>query len=74
LPKINDSTNNAKQYIGFFNTGAYQESLAGYGGTQHCLIPAPRHVLVDVNKKGEIVTKLFHQEQDSEQMLKNLGY
>ncbi len=70
LPKINDS----KQYIGFFNTGAYQESLAGYGGTQHCLIPAPRHVLVDVNKKGEIVTKLFHQEQDSEQMLKNLGY
>jgi arginine decarboxylase len=70
LPKMTET----KQYIGFFNTGAYQESLAGYGGTQHCLIPAPRHVLVDVNKKGEIVTKLFHQEQDSEQMLKNLGY
>ncbi len=28
-------------YIGFFNTGAYQESLSGFGGIQHCLIPAP---------------------------------
>jgi arginine decarboxylase len=70
LPKINGH----KQYIGFFHTGAYQESLAGYGGTQHCLIPAPRHVLVDVNKKGEVVTTLFQQEQDNEQMLKILGY
>lgn len=70
LPKINGNP----QYIGFFHTGAYQESLAGYGGTQHCLIPSPRHVLVDVNKKGEIITKLFQNEQDSEQMLKVLGY
>jgi arginine decarboxylase len=70
LPKINGD----KQYIGFFHTGAYQESLAGYGGTQHCLIPSPRHVLIDRNKKGELTTSLFHQEQDSEQMLKILGY
>ena len=28
-------------YIGFFNTGAYQESISGFGGVQHCLIPAP---------------------------------
>jgi arginine decarboxylase len=70
LPKLNGN----KQYVGFFHTGAYQESLAGYGGTQHCLIPAPRHVLVNKNRKGEITTSLFHPEQDSEQMLKVLGY
>ena len=23
-------------YIGFFNTGAYQESIAGFGGVHHC--------------------------------------
>ena len=31
-------------YIGFFNTGAYQESIGGYGGLQHCLIPHPKHI------------------------------
>ncbi|MFT7592684.1 MAG: arginine decarboxylase, partial [bacterium] len=34
-------------YIGFFNTGAYQESLSGYGGIQHCLIPSPKHIIID---------------------------
>ena len=29
-------------YIGFFNTGAYQETIGGYGGLQHCLIPHPK--------------------------------
>ena len=27
------------QYIGFFNTGAYQDTLGGFGGIHHCLIP-----------------------------------
>ncbi len=62
------------QYIGFFHTGAYQESLGGYGGIQHCLIPAPKHVLIDINEKGELVTELFADEQDAESMLKILGY
>jgi arginine decarboxylase len=61
-------------YIGFFHTGAYQESLGGYGGIQHCLIPAPKHVLISRNEDGEISTKLFAPEQGSESMLKVLGY
>ncbi|MGB0347580.1 MAG: arginine decarboxylase, partial [Balneolaceae bacterium] len=28
-------------YIGFFHTGAYQDSISGYGGIKHCLIPSP---------------------------------
>ncbi|MBA4056230.1 MAG: arginine decarboxylase, partial [Marivirga sp.] len=61
-------------YIAFFHTGAYQESLGGYGGIQHCLIPAPKHVLIDRDEDGVITTKLFAREQTSESMLKVLGY
>jgi arginine decarboxylase len=63
-----------KQYIGFFHTGAYQESLGGYGGIQHCLIPAPKHVLVDKDEEGRIVTRVFAEEQHSDSMLKILGF
>ncbi|GAB4402152.1 MAG: decarboxylase [Microscillaceae bacterium] len=62
------------QYIGFFHTGAYQESLGGYGGIQHCLIPAPKHVIIDRKPDGEITTRLFAEEQSSESMLQILGY
>jgi arginine decarboxylase len=66
--------NGEKLYLGFFHTGAYQESLGGYGGIQHCLVPAPQHILIDRDEKGEVVTKLFAPEQDSDSMLKTLGY
>jgi arginine decarboxylase len=62
------------QYIGFFHTGAYQESIGGYGGIQHCLIPAPKHVIIDRDEEGEITTKLFAKEQSYQSMLKILGY
>lgn len=61
-------------YIGFFHTGAYQESLSGYGGIKHCLIPSPKHVLIDRDEDGEITTKLFAKEQSAKSMLKTLGY
>ena len=61
-------------YIGFFNTGAYQESIGGFGGLQHCLIPHPKHILISKNEKGEIVTKLFKEQQKSEELLSILGY
>ncbi len=61
-------------YFGFFHTGAYQESLGGYGGIQHCLIPAPKHVIIEHNEHGEPVSRLFAEEQNSEQMMKILGY
>jgi arginine decarboxylase len=63
-----------KQYIGFFHTGAYQESLGGYGGIQHCLIPAPPHVIIDRDEKGNVTSRLFAEAQTSEGMLKILGY
>ncbi|MFA0960573.1 arginine decarboxylase [Roseivirga sp. BDSF3-8] len=71
MPKI---PKDDKLYIGFFHTGAYQESLGGYGGIQHCLIPAPKHVLIDRDENGNIITELFADEQDSATMLKVLGY
>ncbi|MFT7330989.1 MAG: arginine decarboxylase [Roseivirga sp.] len=61
-------------YIGFFNTGAYQESIGGFGGLQHCLIPHPKHILIDKDKNGEITTKLFKEQQKSEELLSILGY
>tara|TARA_R110002051_G_scaffold96710_1_gene166940 strand:- start:853 stop:2253 length:1401 start_codon:yes stop_codon:yes gene_type:complete len=61
-------------YIGFFNTGAYQESIGGYGGLQHCLIPHPKHILIDKDKNGDITTKLFNEQQKAEDLLKILGY
>jgi arginine decarboxylase len=61
-------------YIGFFNTGAYQESIGGFGGLQHCLIPTPKHLLIDRDKDGNLVTKLFSEQQKASEMLKILGY
>lgn len=61
-------------YIGFFNTGAYQESIGGFGGLQHCLIPSPKHILIDKDEDGNITTQLFSNQQTSEQLLNILGY
>ncbi len=61
-------------YIGFFNTGAYQETIGGFGGLQHCLIPNPKHILIQKDPEGQITTQLFSEQQTSEQMLHILGY
>ena len=84
LPKIEENglgfidENSGKdadvQYIGLFNTGAYQESVGGYGGIQHCLTPAPKHIIITLDEDGELVTKLFAKEQSYKSMLKILGY
>jgi arginine decarboxylase len=71
LPKMEE---NQEQYIGFFHMGAYQESLSGYGGIQHCLIPGPKVVIIDRDEDGEYFTKLFAKEQSYKSMLKILGY
>ena len=72
LPKF--SSDAPTQYIGFFNTGAYQESISGYGGLQHCLIPAPKHVVISRDEDGDWNTRLFAKEQSYKSMLKILGY
>lgn len=61
-------------YIGFFHTGAYQESLSGYGGLKHCLIPSPKHILIDKNYYGELTDWEVFPEQDADSMLRILGY
>ena len=71
LPTIKED---CEQYIGFFHMGAYQEALSGFGGIQHCLIPAPKVVVIDLDESGEYVTKLFAKEQSYKSMLKILGY
>ncbi|MDR0231360.1 MAG: arginine decarboxylase, partial [Dysgonamonadaceae bacterium] len=71
LPKFNETD---PLYIGFFHTGAYQEAVGGYGGVQHCLNPAPKHVIIDKDETGELVTKLFAKEQSWQSMLRILGY
>ena len=71
LPKMD---NEDPLYIGLFHTGAYQESIGGYGGIQHCLIPAPKHIIIDLDEEGEYTTKLFAKEQTHKSMLRILGY
>ncbi len=76
LPKLQNSN---PLYIGFFHTGAYQEPLGGFGGIQHCLIPSPKHILIDFDentegKNKEIYTRLFAKEQSYKSILKILGY
>jgi len=61
-------------YIGFFNTGAYQNALGGYGGIQHCLIPSPKQIVIYKNEQGKIVSELFSEEQGHKGMLETLGY
>ena len=71
LPK---STNGEPLYVGFFHTGAYQDQLSGYGGIKHCLIPSPKVVVIERDKKGVLKDRLFAKQQSSASMLKILGY
>lgn len=61
-------------YIGFFNTGAYQESIGGHGGLQHCLIPNPKHLLIEKDTDGKNIISLFSPQQEAKEMLEILGY
>jgi len=71
MPKVKEGE---KLYMGFFHTGAYQESIGGYGGIQHCLIPAPKHVLINRDENGVLQDELFAEEQSHQQMMNILGY
>jgi arginine decarboxylase len=61
-------------YLGFFHTGAYQDAISGYGGIKHCLIPSPKQIIIDRDEKGNIVDRLYRDEQNAQQMLEILGY
>jgi len=72
LPQINGDEE--PLYLGFFHVGAYQESLSGFGGIKHCLIPSPKYVLVDSDGNGNYSSRLFSDSQNPEHMLQILGY
>lgn len=74
LPKLDKDKGAEPLYIGFFHTGAYQDQLAGYGGIKHCMIPSPKHVVVEYNKEGVLEDWLYAKEQSPQSMLKILGY
>jgi arginine decarboxylase len=61
-------------FIGFFNTGAYQESIGGFGGLHHCLIPQPRHILINKDHEGNLTHEIFTEQQTAEDFLSLLGY
>jgi len=71
LPKFSKET---PLYIGFFNTGAYQETIGGFGGLKHCLIPEPKHIIIKRDEEGKITTEVFSEEQTADDYLKILGY
>ena len=71
MPKI---VGDQKLYIGFFHTGAYQDSISGYGGTKHCLIPSPKILIMDKDSNGKLTQRIFAEEQSADSMLKVLGY
>jgi arginine decarboxylase len=71
LPKYNTEKT---QYIAFFHTGSYQDTLSGYGGLKHCLIPSPQKVLVWKDEDGKIQHKRWAELQGARAMLNILGY
>ncbi|MCP4121207.1 MAG: arginine decarboxylase [Bacteroidetes bacterium] len=71
MPKLSSSED---QYVGFFHTGAYQDALSGYGGVNHCLIPAPKHIVIDKNEAGKLTYEIFNQRLGPGKMLDALGY
>lgn len=73
LPRFTDKEKEPL-YLGFFHTGAYQDSISGYGGIKHCLIPAPKHVIIDRDEKGNFIDYVYREEQSVEEMFNILGY
>lgn len=63
-----------EQYITFLHTGAYQEALSGFGGINHCLIPSPKHIIIDRDDHEDLQYTVFSEKQTSHHLLKILGY
>jgi arginine decarboxylase len=74
LLPLYDSNDKEPLYLGFFHTGAYQDSVSGYGGIKHCLIPSPKHVIIDRDQKGNIIDYVYREEQSANDMFNILGY
>lgn len=71
LPKLDGQE---PLYVGFFHTGAYQDQISGYGGIKHCMIPSPKHIIIEHDRNGKLQDWVYAKEQTAQSMLKILGY
>ncbi len=60
--------------IGFFDCGAYQETLGGRGGAKHCMLPEAPEVILDTASTGGIARITRCSGQDASNILNSLGY
>ncbi len=59
--------------IGFFECGAYQETLGGRRGAHHCLLPEGGELILEANAHGAPAFS-YLDGQDAPAMLGALGY
>jgi arginine decarboxylase len=59
--------------VGFFDCGAYQETLGGRHGAKHCLLPEGSELILDEDADGELCYT-YLQGQSAMDVLSNLGY
>ena len=61
-------------YLGVFSYWCISRFIDGYGGIKHCLIPAPKHIIIDRDETGNFVDYVYRNEQSVEEMFQLLGY
>lgn len=72
MPYLSDKID--RLYVAFIHTGAYQDSLSGIGGVNHCLLPSHKILFVDRAKNDELNEKLIDLNDDLLHPLAILGY
>lgn len=60
--------------IGFFDCGAYQETLGGRLGAKHCLLPEGAEMILDEDTDADQPDLTYDPGQTAEQILGQLGY
>jgi arginine decarboxylase len=60
--------------VGFFDCGAYQETLGGRRGTKHCMLPEGAEMILDEDENGELFIEQYFPAQTAFEVLDNLGY
>jgi len=59
--------------VGFFECGAYQETLGGRNGSKHCLLPEGSELILDEDENGDVYYT-YTGGQCVNDVLGNLGY
>lgn len=59
--------------VGFFDCGAYQETLGGRNGTKHCLLPEGSEIIFDEDENG-VYCDGYRPGQTVGDALSNVGY